>query len=1145
MQQAPNTLPESHPTAPSSPNCARRRGRPPLNRFENNENTISSADTPSHLDAELPIQSVNNTPQGQPSTSSHGVTESSIRAAPKPSRSLLDHTLKENNRQPALETRQASVLPSPALTNETSPAVSTRNISPMAPNTEVPSTKFDRIAEPYFALTRDQSPEIVCTGIVQTSVNPTWQQPSSVESSALLPVPVPGPTIVQSEACGSGPNASDSESQSKVMIEDDHRAPSTSSASQDKRPIESEDEEPGQPRKRCRLSPNDVNKAMFDCVSMIDARSAEFDRWSAPGLEIVHARCFYLRNASLKQDVFYILLHQLFCLWSLDPEAVCKFLPKSEPEALRRAFGTLLQILRDNGTMPNEHLVWFSRFPSPINLDGYKLSFPNVLPHIGSFLDAFDKTWDRLLSISKYRTFPVTSHELFSVLRCPSGTLQGILFTFNRRVINIPDNVAKELDNLFHVDRGIEAEMFKSMVAGGYSEDIAQRQRREIAAKYKEAAERATAKSSKKSYLPFNTIFLPSPGSLLIRVVDSTAPSAIPQASQQQISNQGKQAQTTTSTAPASNVRRAVRPQQHTQQRSIAPMSQFPPNGNTPSILDNFALPIMANRCVSQASSRGNALLYHPQATAGGMPPHGYAPNGSPFTQQSPVLSPQGQSFFHSYSAEAAYPSRNIRSSQDLSAAQAGTQMPYGTHPSPQQNQPYYSALHNPPQSVEQQFNSSQTLYASQTGQGTATSPHQQTRHLFGVRPPGTPGYTVTGAGTPNGRPIATPVSSNRTTVVPTGRQERLHPGSPYDWASHQAAAHLPQLRSPKRKPAEMMSVSSRYFQFVAGFAVKPTRFPALGGLRSFGFTLSADDLAKVSDKITDETGLEVRKYFDGSCRYRLRLVMRPDSETEVTEANWVTYPSHWPKEIYSSFNEKTLMLPRKQHFYYDLPLELSDYMVEGRNVAKLSFPGVAANFEQGKTYFVAVEVVKTLSLESIKRMLNEPEYLFRDTKSVITNRLKPPDTDDILIEDNSLCINLADPFTSIMFKVPAKGVDCKHLECFDLDTWLVTRPRKPGKDNPLEPSMVDRWKCPICGGDARPVSLRIDDFLVGVRRDLLAMGKGQIKKIQVGADGSWTPLAEPDDSEDETEGGHVNAVPGARGPSTASRAPEVIDLSD
>jgi hypothetical protein len=170
---------------------------------------------------------------------------------------------------------------------------------------------------------------------------------------------------------------------------------------------------------------------------------------------------------------------------------------------------------------------------------------------------------------------------------------------------------------------------------------------------------------------------------------------------------------------------------------------------------------------------------------------------------------------------------------------------------------------------------------------------------------------------------------------------------------------------------------------------------------------------------------------------------------------------------------------------------------------------------------------------------------------------LQPSDSDDIIINDETLTISLADPFSATRFTDPVRGSQCKHLECFDLETWLQTRPPKPERigggpeQKGGEPSMVDVWRCPICSLDARPVSLWIDEYFAGVRRSLVSNGDMRTKTISVTANGQWVPVLDADDTADKSKPGlqprntaSDNAGKRLR-PSSVTTAPTVIEILD
>ncbi len=155
----------------------------------------------------------------------------------------------------------------------------------------------------------------------------------------------------------------------------------------------------------------------------------------------------------------------------------------------------------------------------------------------------------------------------------------------------------------------------------------------------------------------------------------------------------------------------------------------------------------------------------------------------------------------------------------------------------------------------------------------------------------------------------------------------------------------------------------------------------------------------------------------------------------------------------------------------------------------------------------------------------------------------------------SDLSIDLADPFTARIYETPVRGSSCLHRECFDLETFLLTRNSRPKP--PGQPCLVDVWKCPLCGKDARPYSLQIDDFLVSIRQSLEAQGNLDCKAIWIGADGTWRPKVEkrkappnPSDSDDSDDEGQkkpgiVANAANQSNQSKSNRVVEVINLDD
>lgn len=265
------------------------------------------------------------------------------------------------------------------------------------------------------------------------------------------------------------------------------------------------------------------------------------------------------------------------------------------------------------------------------------------------------------------------------------------------------------------------------------------------------------------------------------------------------------------------------------------------------------------------------------------------------------------------------------------------------------------------------------------------------------------------------------------------------------------------------------------------------------------------------------------------------------------------------------------LEVRRKSHHAKDLPVDITPYIIpikgtEGINRVKISTPRSRKAMRE-HAYFDAVEVIETLSHDQIIDRVTKHQRISADTTTnAIKKLLAPPqiEDDDFAMVVSDLSIDLADPFSAVIFDIPVRGSSCLHRECFDLQHFLTTRVSKPKRQN--QPCMVDVWKCPLCGKDARPYSLQVDNFLVTVRAVLAARNNLHAKAILVSADGSWRAKAEPhttkrkatDDLDDDADSsdGEGSALrqqaagrkknPNLSGSaSRASREVEIIELDD
>jgi hypothetical protein len=182
----------------------------------------------------------------------------------------------------------------------------------------------------------------------------------------------------------------------------------------------------------------------------------------------------------------------------------------------------------------------------------------------------------------------------------------------------------------------------------------------------------------------------------------------------------------------------------------------------------------------------------------------------------------------------------------------------------------------------------------------------------------------------------------------------------------------------------------------------------------------------------------------------------------------------------------------------------------------------------------IAIEGMDVSSHESIKQhCLNQSCVAADQVLQSIKKKLAGVDDDEITIVQSTLTIGLFDPFSQAkMCDIPVRSKACPHNDCFDLDTFLQSRPRKG------DASVADHWKCPICKSDARPQMLIVDGFIEDVQKQLELQGLASTRYILVQQDGSWQPKA-------EVREGVSDETPEPVAKRSVLADADVIDLSD
>ena len=90
-------------------------------------------------------------------------------------------------------------------------------------------------------------------------------------------------------------------------------------------------------------------------------------------------------------------------------------------------------------------------------------------------------------------------------------------------------------------------------------------------------------------------------------------------------------------------------------------------------------------------------------------------------------------------------------------------------------------------------------------------------------------------------------------------------------------------------------------------------------------------------------------------------------------------------------------------------------------------------------------------------------------------------DEDDEEIEAVGLQVSLQCPLSFMRIMTPVKGYDCKHIQCFDLESFLLTNLGKKGKKKRKDDRdrRGDEWLCPVCNHEIRKQDVYVDKYFL------------------------------------------------------------------
>ncbi|KAK2625781.1 hypothetical protein QTJ16_005093 [Diplocarpon rosae] len=883
-----------------------------------------------------------------------------------------------------------------------------------------------------------------------------------------------------------------------------------------------------------------------------------------------------LIHACNKEDSFYVALHQLFCAWDSNRQEVLSIAGFPNGNVLVSAFKILGLLIRDNDQLASNHRIWLSKFPGPLDtLLQSSESYRNIVADVGVFLERLATDWSPLSIECTERGYPPLVDELVNRWGLLSPTLQSVVFTATRRNLGVWDEeVGTRMEDLFRRDRREHLALAArfNTARPPTAKEVQERNSAlsiEYLALYHLHQQRSSSSNAASPLLQGPTTVRPgnaiTPSSAVNSNLSSVATSP-PQASV----NQHARYHYLPSSNPTSNWQAT---DQH--QQGLARLS----NSSANPALMTVRPPIVANNRVNTSTPR-STFLPSLATQSPGQQGLQFAPDVRNNVQMQPnhtaqpmyaVGAPPNIGFQHN-AAEQSHTTfqqqQQVSAQQQLTARrqqqqhtstfpqhhQQFSQNPWLQNQSPfltLQQQHIQQQVMEPRQQIrlEQQIENPNRAAQLRSGSIGAIDPHPGHVRNDTTSSTGNNGHNsqmMDHVGRPlpriDGRPVPARARMipdevqiysqkhrlDRRLIPPLNYMHSSAPAVPEIVALHQAHLRSPRLVAADAPPPGIPpdNPSLRFYQVITGFALPPTKISANNPLSKYDFRIPESQLALVPHDTRNLNGHVItREFRRGTLQYRLRCIQMQKPDAKCSIADWLSKETVWPESASLTINQKHLELRRKNHHGKDLPLDITPHVILSGPNANCQ---VSLSIIRGRSklkdfsYFLAVEVIEVLQHDQVLEIVGNNRVSANISLEKIKRSLAGPaggGDDDIAMVVSDVSIDLADPFTARIYEIPVRGSSCLHRECFDLNTFLLTRASKPKRQG--QPCMVDVWKCPLCGKDARPCSLQIDDFLVSIREGLEAQGKLDVKAIWIGADGKWRPkvekrkaLRDPNDSD-------------------------------
>eukprot|EP00929_Paragymnodinium_shiwhaense_P051776 TRINITY_DN25_c0_g2_i1.p1 TRINITY_DN25_c0_g2~~TRINITY_DN25_c0_g2_i1.p1 ORF type:complete len:1173 (+),score=392.10 TRINITY_DN25_c0_g2_i1:151-3669(+) len=216
-----------------------------------------------------------------------------------------------------------------------------------------------------------------------------------------------------------------------------------------------------------------------------------------------------------------------------------------------------------------------------------------------------------------------------------------------------------------------------------------------------------------------------------------------------------------------------------------------------------------------------------------------------------------------------------------------------------------------------------------------------------------------------------------------------------------------------------------------------------------------------------------------------------------------------WPKSMFFNVNGQQAFAVEAGiagHKRRDTPNRIASHLKPGKNIIEVKM--LDAHVQR-----YAIAVVRTLphkTRELIKRVKPFSEDQGKERMAnMIFSSLLSGSGEEVQCAGSDCC-SLLCPITLSRMHLPARGHKCEHLQCFDLQGYMISNSKMENFNN--------RWRCPVCNLEIRPPKdLYIDKYMMKI----LAETDKKDEEVKLDESGKWTVTATASDepAEDDSDG--------------------------